>query len=156
ARRPTRNRTRTGSATRRPSGAASGPPGGVEPQDAAGRGQPRRAAGTAASGAGNSPLTAQQIDDPAAAHVRPRSAGVLQDGAVRAAGVVQGVGQDRQTIEPAIVVDVFGKRDDSRRPPGGNKDWRTKLVGEGAAGRKPAGGSELPAGSRPAARLVSR
>jgi hypothetical protein len=47
----------------------------------------------------------KEIDDPAAADVRTGSAAVLQDGGVGAAGVFQGVGEEREMIEVTILID---------------------------------------------------
>src|SRR5436305_1032056 len=52
-------------------------------------------------------LAQQQVDDPAAADVRPGAATVRQDGLVVAAGVEQRVGQDGEAVEGALLVDAL-------------------------------------------------
>src|SRR5436309_412471 len=60
----------------------------------------------AAENCPTSRLAQQQVHDPAAADVCARLAAVGEDGGVGAAGVFEGVGQDRQVVEGAVVVDV--------------------------------------------------
>src|SRR4051812_20617851 len=63
-------------------------------------------------------LAEDQIQRPAAAHVRPRRAQVREDGVVGEAGVFEGVGEDRQAVEGAIGVDAFGELWDDAIIPG--------------------------------------
>jgi hypothetical protein len=56
-----------------------------------------------------SALGQYEIDDPAAAHMLPRFPAVGQNSSVRATGLLQGVGQDRQEVEATVVVDALGK-----------------------------------------------
>jgi hypothetical protein len=48
----------------------------------------------------------------------PRLSAVIQDVLVGAAGIFEGVGQDRQAVEDAVVVDGLGKTGDRGREPG--------------------------------------
>ena len=71
-----------------------------------------------------------QIDDPAAADVFSRPAAVVQDVGVVAAGVFEGVGEDRQAVEGAVVVDGLGKGGDVRCSPGGMERDGAERVAE--------------------------
>jgi hypothetical protein len=63
-------------------------------------------------------LAQDRIDDPAAADVRSWTAAVVEDSGSGAAGVFQGVGQDRQAVERASLVEFLGKlRDQALIPP---------------------------------------
>ena len=64
-------------------------------------------------------LPQYQIDDPAAADVLRRHPAVEQDICVRAAGFFEGVREDRQAVEGAILVDRGGNGLDGRREPCG-------------------------------------
>jgi hypothetical protein len=64
-------------------------------------------------------LPQHQIDDPAAADVLPRLAAVEQDIRVRAAGFFEGIREDRQPVEDAILVDRGGDGLHGRRNPSG-------------------------------------
>jgi hypothetical protein len=55
-----------------------------------------------------STLAQNQIDDPAAADVRPFAAAVGEDFGVVATGVFQRVGEDREAVEGTVVVDCLG------------------------------------------------
>src|SRR5262249_54899314 len=61
----------------------------------------------------------KKIHDPATANVRSRAAAVRQDLVGEAAGVFQGIGQNGQQVEPAIVVDRVDKTHDSGGSPSG-------------------------------------
>jgi hypothetical protein len=64
----------------------------------------------------------QQIDDPAAPDMWPLTPAVAEDVGVSAAGVLQGVGEDRSAVEGTVVVDRLGQLGDStvlRRQPFG-------------------------------------
>src|SRR3954453_17546304 len=58
----------------------------------------------------SSRLAEQQVDGPAAADVRAGAAAVTQQVGVGAAGLFEGVGEDRQVVEGAVVVDLPGDR----------------------------------------------
>src|SRR5947209_7771363 len=51
----------------------------------------------------------EQAEGPAVAHVRPGAAQVFQEVGVRAAGVFEGVAEDRHAVEGALVVDGPGE-----------------------------------------------
>src|SRR5262245_47192542 len=82
------------------------------------------------------PFSETIINDPAAADVRPRPAAVGEAGGVGAAGLFQGVGQDRQAVEGAVVVDGLRQLWDSAvlpRQPGGVGNRRAEWVAENIA-----------------------
>ena len=55
--------------------------------------------------------------------MRPRSPQVVQDVVAVAPGILEGVGQDREAVEGAVLVAAFCESNDSSRPPGGvNRD----------------------------------
>ena len=54
-------------------------------------------------------LAEQQVDDPAAAGVRPRPAAVAEYLGAVTPGVLERVGQDRQAVEGTVGVDPFGQ-----------------------------------------------
>src|SRR5262249_19647385 len=54
-------------------------------------------------------LAEQQVDDPATAHVLAWPAAVSEDVGVVTAGVLQGVSEDGQAVEGALVVDELGE-----------------------------------------------
>src|SRR5262249_19486325 len=67
-------------------------------------------------------LAEDQVHDPAAADVLAALAAVGEDVGVGAAGVLEGVGQDRQVMEGPLVVDAAGDGRDGAvvpRQPGG-------------------------------------
>src|SRR5262249_59140524 len=76
-------------------------------------------------------LAQHQIDRPAAPDVRtprrPRSAQVGEDVRVGAAGLFEGVGQERHLVEAALFVDGMGEGFDGGGLPGG-------VEGSGAQG----------------------
>src|SRR5438874_2544513 len=53
-------------------------------------------------------LAEDQVQRPAAAHVRAVAAAMLDEFLVVASGVEQGVGQDGEAVEGALLVDAFG------------------------------------------------
>src|SRR5262245_46625811 len=55
----------------------------------------------------------EQAEGPAAAHVRAGAAQVFQEVGVRAAGVFEGVAEDRHAVEGALVVDGLGECEDA-------------------------------------------
>src|SRR5207248_1321344 len=70
-----------------------------------------------------------EIDNPTAADVGPiGSAAVGQHGLVRAAGVLQRVGQDRHPVERPLVVDAAGQRQNVPREPRSLGRDRTERV----------------------------
>src|SRR5690349_7161420 len=78
---------------------------------------PHRYRGTIAESetpGGRSLLTEDEVDDPAAADVRPRAAAVGQDGFVVAARVDERVGEDGQIAKPAVLGNAL--RDARNRP----------------------------------------
>ena len=66
--------------------------------------------------------TRQQIDDPAAPHMRPALVAVGEDVGVVAPGILQRIGQDRQAVEGTVGVDAPGELDDRGGEPGGVED----------------------------------
>ncbi len=56
-------------------------------------------------------LAEEEINDPAAADVRPWTAAVFQDGGVGAAGVFEGVGEKGKAVEGMLVVDTSRQAD---------------------------------------------
>src|SRR3954453_19497516 len=71
----------------------------------------------------------QSIDDPAAAGVRPRLSAVAQHLGMSATGSFQAVGQGREAVEGAIIVDSLSEPHDGRRQPG----WIERDGAEGIA-----------------------
>src|SRR5262249_40602594 len=61
-----------------------------------------------AAGGGELLLAEEEVEPPAAAHVRAGASQVSEEVGVGAAGVFQGVGQDRQVVVAAGVVDAPG------------------------------------------------
>src|SRR5262249_23251480 len=78
-------------------------------------------------------LAEDEIDDPAAADVRPRPAAVLQHIGVVAARILQRVGEDRQPVEGAVSVGALGERDDGGGKPGGIDRYRAEGGAEDVA-----------------------
>src|SRR5438105_1908774 len=63
-------------------------------------------------------LVEEAIEHPAAAHVDARAAAVAQDALVGAAGLLQGVGQERQPLEGPLLVKRPRQSKDVGRAPG--------------------------------------
>jgi hypothetical protein len=63
-------------------------------------------------------LPEQQINDPAASHVRLIGSAMDQDALILAPSVLEGIGQDWKTVEGCLLVDTLGKGKNSGREPG--------------------------------------
>src|SRR5262249_8102343 len=74
-----------------------------------------------------------QIDDPAAADVLGPLAAVLEDVGTVAAGVFEGVGEDRHPLEAAVVVDGLSESDSVGGAPGRIESDGTEGVAENVA-----------------------
>ena len=63
------------------------------------------------------------IDYPAPASMRPGATAMSKDIGCITTGILQGVGQDREAVEGAVLVAAFCESNDSSGPPGGvNRD----------------------------------
>src|SRR5262249_38247863 len=80
-----------------------------------------------------SALPEDEIDDPAAAGVRPRPAAVGQDLLVSAAGLLERVCQKRHVVEPAFLVSRAGEGDGCRCLPSGVQGKGAERVAYDAA-----------------------
>src|SRR5262249_15111079 len=74
-----------------------------------------------------------QVHDPAPPDVLPRLPAVGQDGLVGAAGVFEGVGQDRQVVERPLIVDAASEGGDVLPEPAGFGGNGAERVAEGVA-----------------------
>jgi len=72
-----------------------------------------------ATGPPRSLLPQDEVERPAPADMLPRPAQVGQERGVGAAGLLQGVPQQRHLLEPPLLVQRSGQSDRGRRPPGG-------------------------------------
>ncbi len=80
-------------------------------------------------------LPQYQIHDPAPADVRAVAAAVGQDVFVLASRVLEGVGQDRQSVEGTLLVDALGEQSDGGCEPGRVERDRTERIAEDVAER---------------------
>ena len=79
-------------------------------------------------------LSKDEVDHPAPANVFPfRLTTVVEDIVVVAFGVLQRVGQDRQPLEGAVIVDAPCDSDGDLGAPGGFEGDRAKRVAEDLA-----------------------
>lgn len=68
-----------------------------------------------------------QVHDPAPTNVRPQSAAMIEDRRIIAAGVHEGIGEDRHAVEGTVLVDAA-------RDPDGVRGSPARVEGNGSEG----------------------
>src|ERR1700728_4434690 len=77
---------------------------------------------------GRSLLPEQQVHHPATKNMWPGASTVAQDVLVRAAGIFEGIGQDRETIKGMVGVDGLDEGNDGGAKPGRFQgDWAERV-----------------------------